>query len=39
MKKLEQKFGFKEAKINKNNGDKNPFFNLGPKNDWKIIRS
>ena len=37
MKKLEQKFGFKEAKINKNNGDKIPFFNLGPKNDWKKL--
>ena len=35
MKKLEKKFGFKEAKINENTGETIPFFNLGPKNDWK----
>ena len=37
MKKLEEKFGFKEAKINENTGETIPFFNLGPKNDWKKL--
>ena len=38
MKKLEQDQGFSEAKINEETGEKIPFFNLGPKNNWKIIR-
>lgn len=37
MQKLEVKHGFKEAKINENNGKKVNFFNLGPKNDWKKL--
>ena len=35
MKNLEKKGGFTEARINKVTGEKIPFFNLGPKNDWK----
>ena len=37
MKNLEKKTGFFEAKTNKETGEKIPFFNLGEKNDWKII--
>ena len=35
MQLLEKKIGFNEAKINDETGEKIPFFNLGPKNDWK----
>ncbi len=35
MKRLEQKEGFFEAKTHNETGKKIPFFNLGPKNDWK----
>jgi hypothetical protein len=35
MKKLEEEKGFFESKIDKKTGKKIPFFNLGPKNDWK----
>ena len=37
MKRLEQKEGFFEAKTHNETGKKIPFFNLGPKNDWKKI--
>ena len=37
MKELEKKKGFFEAKVNKKTGQKIPFFNLGPKNDWKQL--
>ena len=37
MKSLENKEGFSEASINKQTGEKIPFFNLGPKNDWKNL--
>ena len=37
MKKLEKKDGFFEGKKNTNTGEKIPFFNLGPKNDWKKL--
>ena len=37
MKELEKKKGFFEAKINKKTGQKIPFFNLGPKNNWKQL--
>ena len=37
MKKLEEKEGFVESKIDEKTGTKIPFFNLGPKNDWKKI--
>ena len=37
MKKLEKNLGFEEAKINENTGETIPFFNLGPKNDWKKL--
>ena len=35
MKKLENEKGFFEGKVNSKTGEKIPFFNLGPKNDWK----
>ncbi len=35
MKTLEKEKGFFEAKVNAETGKKIPFFNLGPKNDWK----
>jgi len=35
MRDLEKKVGFDEAKINDNTGKVVPFFNLGPKNNWK----
>ena len=37
MKNLEKKKGFFEGKINSKTGEKIPFFNLGPKNDWKKL--
>ena len=37
LKKLEKEKGFSEAKTNKKTGEKIPFFNLGPKNDWKTM--
>ena len=37
LKKLEKEKGFSEAKTNKKTGKKIPFFNLGPKNDWKTM--
>ena len=37
LKKLEKEKGFFEAKINKETGEKIPFFNLGPKNNWKTM--
>ena len=37
MKNLEKKDGFFEGKKNTNTGEKIPFFNLGPKNDWKKL--
>ena len=37
MKELEKKKGFFEAKTNKKTGEKIPFFNLGPKNNWKQL--
>ena len=38
LKKNEAKYGFSEAITNRDNRDKKiPFFNLGPKNDWKKI--
>jgi len=35
MQKLEKEKGFSEAGINELTGEKVPFFNLGPKNDWR----
>ena len=37
MKSLEKKIGFFEAKTHQETGKKIPFFNLGPKNDWKKL--
>ena len=37
MKNLEKEKGFIEGRINEKNGKKIPFFNLGPKNDWKKL--
>ena len=37
MKNLEKEKGFEEAQINKETKEKIPFFNLGPKNDWKKL--
>ena len=37
MKKLEKEKGFTEARTKKETGEKIPFFNLGPKNDWKKL--
>ena len=37
LKNLEKSEGFRESKINRKTGKKIPFFNLGPKNDWKTI--
>jgi hypothetical protein len=37
LKKEEKKIGFIEAVLSKKNGEKIPFFNLGPDNDWKKI--
>ena len=35
MKNLEKEKSFPESQINQETGEKIPFFNLGPKNDWK----
>ena len=35
MQKLEKQNGFSEAGIDVKTGAKVPFFNLGPKNDWR----
>ena len=37
MKKLEKENGFIESKKNSNDGKLIPFFNLGPKNDWRKL--
>ena len=37
MQKLEKELGFLEANIDEKTGNKIPFFNLGPKNDWKKL--
>ena len=37
LKDLENKNGFSEAITSKKNNKKIPFFNLGPKNDWRKI--
>ena len=37
LKKNEKKSGFIEAVPSKKDGEKIPFFNLGPENDWKKI--
>jgi hypothetical protein len=37
LKYLEKSKGFHEAKVHPKTGKKIPFFNLGPKNDWKKI--
>lgn len=36
MQQLEKKKTFKEGMLNSKTGEKIPFFNLGPKNDWRI---
>ena len=37
MKNLEKEKGFEEARINIQTKEKIPFFNLGPKNEWKKL--
>ena len=37
MQKSEKQIGFFEGKIDENTKKKIPFFNLGPKNDWKKL--
>jgi len=37
MKNLEKQNGFIESKVNKKTNEKIPFFNSGPKNDWRQI--
>ena len=37
MQKLEKETGFGEGTINEKTREKIPFFNLGPKNDWKKL--
>ncbi len=37
MKNLEKEKGFSESRVNKKTGEKIPFFNLGPKNDWNKL--
>ena len=37
MKNLEKENGFEEAQINIETKEKIPFFNLGPKNEWKKL--
>ena len=39
MKDMETKETFRESIVDKETGKKRPFFNLGPKNDWKKILS
>ena len=36
MKDLEKKTEFRESIVDPKNNIKKPFFNLGPKNNWKI---
>jgi len=35
LQKLEKQKGFSEAGIDVRTGERVPFFNLGPKNDWR----
>ena len=35
MQKLEKKVGFGEATVDEKTGKRIPFFNLGPKNNWR----
>ena len=37
LKKMENRDGFVESPINKKTGDRQTFFNLGPKNKWKNL--
>ena len=37
LKKMEENYGFTESSYNNITGEKNTFFNLGPKNDWTKI--
>ena len=37
LKEMEEKYGFSEASTNEKTGERNKFFYLGPKNDWKNI--
>jgi len=37
MKEIEEQKGFFEGKVNLQTGKRIPFFNLGPKNDWKKL--
>ena len=37
MQKLEKKEGFFESKKNEKTGESIPFFNMGKKNDWRLI--
>ena len=37
MKNLEKKETFYEAVVDEKTGDRKAFFNLGPKNDWRVI--
>ncbi|WP_435090212.1 sulfotransferase domain-containing protein [Candidatus Pelagibacter bacterium nBUS_30] len=37
MKNLEKEKGFIESKTNKKTGEKIPFFNFGPQNDWRQL--
>ena len=37
MKKLEKTETFYEAVVDKTTGKRKAFFNLGPKNDWRVI--
>jgi len=37
LKKNEEEYGFEESVSDKNTGNKIPFFNLGPKNDWRNL--
>ena len=39
MKDLEVKQVFRESMTDNETGKKRPFFNLGPKNDWRKILS
>ena len=39
MKDMETKKTFRESIVDKETGKKRPFFNLGPKNDWRKILS
>ena len=39
MKDMETKVVFRESMVDEKTGKKRPFFNLGPKNDWKKILS